>query len=187
MAEEHLEKLNISSSGELKLKHESRSRAVATDSVGEGEHWSSDGLYRHLCVLEGLVPRKVSMLDVESEESFIKACRQNEAAARLWIESFFYRVAFMSPRASKLVLNIEHNVPPIPSSPLSRNSLSGFVDFTAILTSAGHARGPRTSSARVPCSLVFGRAPLATSRAREIHSRGSRLLRRRSEGTRSDT
>jgi hypothetical protein len=122
MTEEHLDKFNISSSGELELKDDHESRALQTDSLGEKEHWSSDGLYRHFLKLEDLVPRK------------------NEAAARLWINPIFYRVASMSDSASKIVLSVEQNVLPIRSRPMSHNSLSGFVDFTAILTSEGHAR-----------------------------------------------
>ncbi|KAG5650126.1 hypothetical protein H0H81_000599 [Sphagnurus paluster] len=121
---EHLETLNIYWSGELKLKPESRSRALATDSVVEEELWSADGLYRHLCLLEGIVPRN------------------NEAAARLWIEAFFFRVASMSPGTSKLVLSVDPNVLPIPSGPLSAisgNTLSGHLNFMAILTSERHA------------------------------------------------
>ena len=49
----------------LKLKPNYIQRAVETDSVGEDDHWSANGLYRHLCMLEGLVPRTVSV-DVES-------------------------------------------------------------------------------------------------------------------------
>lgn len=66
MTEEHLDKFNISSSGELELKHDHESRVLQTDSLGEKEHWSSDGLYRHFLKLEDLVPRKVSILYVES-------------------------------------------------------------------------------------------------------------------------
>jgi hypothetical protein len=54
----------------LKLKPNYIQRAAETDSVGEDDHWSANGLYRHLCMLEGLVPRRVSVLDVES--SFLK-------------------------------------------------------------------------------------------------------------------
>ncbi|KAF9444554.1 hypothetical protein P691DRAFT_807185 [Macrolepiota fuliginosa MF-IS2] len=45
------------------------------DSLGKDRLWSADRLYERLQFLEGLVPRK------------------NEAAARLWINAFFYRVA----------------------------------------------------------------------------------------------
>lgn len=110
MSDEHLDKLKIFYSGELRLKTDSHSRSAKTDSVGEAEDWSADRLYRHLCLLEGLVPRT------------------NEAATRLWINAFFFRVAFMLSGSSKFVLNVEQNV------------LSGFVNFTAISTTETHAR-----------------------------------------------
>ena len=73
MSHEHLHKLKISYSGGLSLKVVSRSRAAETDSVGMDEAWSADRLYRHLCFLEGLVPRMVSMLDIESGQPFPKS------------------------------------------------------------------------------------------------------------------
>lgn len=58
MAEEVLSKLNIKLSGSLKLKSDYNVRVAATERLGmTSEHWSSEGLYRHLCVLQKLVPR----------------------------------------------------------------------------------------------------------------------------------
>ena len=65
MAEAHLENLNISECDILKLKPNCTLRATETDSVGEDDRWSASGLYDHLCMLEGLVPLKVSALEVE--------------------------------------------------------------------------------------------------------------------------
>jgi hypothetical protein len=58
--------MNISASGVVELKDGSKLRAVETDSVGANEAWSADRLYHYLCFLEGLVPRTVSVLGVES-------------------------------------------------------------------------------------------------------------------------
>lgn len=57
MAEEALSKLNIQLGGSLKLKTDYKVRVAATEQLGMTEHWSSEGLYRHLCVLQKLVPR----------------------------------------------------------------------------------------------------------------------------------
>ena len=72
MSDEHLDKLHISYAGELCLKTDSKSRAAKTDPVGEDQDWSADKLYRHLCFLENLVPRTVSMFNVEYGEPFLK-------------------------------------------------------------------------------------------------------------------
>lgn len=74
------------------------------------------------------------MPNVESEEPFLKV-NQNEAAIRLWINAFFYRVAPMGPSSSKFILRVEQNVQPVgPDSVNFTSSLSGFVDFTLIST-----------------------------------------------------
>ena len=62
MAYEHLDKLNISLSDVLKPKPDCTLHAAEINSFREDEHWSADGLYHHLCMLEGLVPCTVSML-----------------------------------------------------------------------------------------------------------------------------
>ena len=72
MADEHLENLNISESDILKLKPNCTSHAAETHSIGEDDHWSANGLYHHLCMLEGLVPDTVSVLNVQVESPFLK-------------------------------------------------------------------------------------------------------------------
>ncbi|KAF8797428.1 hypothetical protein BYT27DRAFT_7219210 [Phlegmacium glaucopus] len=64
MSDEDLFKLNITYGGSLKLKKDYDVRVAATENLGKTEHWSSDGLYRHLCVLQKLVPR-VLVLNLE--------------------------------------------------------------------------------------------------------------------------
>ncbi|KAF8881397.1 hypothetical protein CPB84DRAFT_1817259 [Gymnopilus junonius] len=100
---EHLRKTEFSGPDFLELKPDAITRAIGTDSIGEDELWSSKGLFRHLCTLEELVPRT------------------NEAANRLWIDAFFYRVSTMMPSGLKMVLYPERTVP-------------GYVNFTAIAT-----------------------------------------------------
>ncbi|KIJ92858.1 hypothetical protein K443DRAFT_647776 [Laccaria amethystina LaAM-08-1] len=57
MTEEALSKLNITLGGSLKLKTDYKVRVAATEPLGMTEHGSSEGLYRHLCVLKKHVPR----------------------------------------------------------------------------------------------------------------------------------
>jgi len=144
MADEHLENLNISESDVLKLKPNCTLYAAETDSIGEDDHWSANGLYRHLCMLEGLVPQT------------------NEAAARLWINAFFFRVASLLPGSSnsKIVLNIEQNVLPVARDPTIFSFLFGFVNFTAILTTEAHAQlllmnGPKLKTLSAQDQALF--------------------------------
>ena len=64
--------MNIFSSGILTLNSDCGLRAAKTDAIGKDEHWSGDALYSHLCLLERLGPRAMSMLNVGFRESFLK-------------------------------------------------------------------------------------------------------------------
>lgn len=57
MTEDDLFQFNIKFTGLLKLKADYNVRVAATKQLGKNEHWSSEGLYRHLCVLKKLIPR----------------------------------------------------------------------------------------------------------------------------------
>ena len=59
MTAETLTKLKITFTGFIALKPNSEQRILATKSLGENELWSSANLYRHLLVLETLIPRTV--------------------------------------------------------------------------------------------------------------------------------
>ena len=61
--------------------------------------------------------------------------RQTEASARAWIDAFFFRVSAMLPPNQRMVLTMEHAVPAITISPSSLSTLSGFVDYTAVVAS----------------------------------------------------
>ncbi|KAM6489310.1 hypothetical protein JOM56_015211 [Amanita muscaria] len=120
MAEEALSKLNITLGGSLKLKTDYKVRVAATEELGMTEHWSSEGLYRHLRVLQKLVPR-------------------NEAASRAWIDSFFFRASAMMPQGKQLVLSLEQSVPATTVEPFSFSTIGGYIDYTAIEVSASGA------------------------------------------------
>jgi hypothetical protein len=59
MTMDHLTKLKIKFSGDMGVKSSSKDRIAATSSLGQNELWSSANLYRHLQLLENLVPKKV--------------------------------------------------------------------------------------------------------------------------------
>ncbi|KAF8332431.1 hypothetical protein F5887DRAFT_996797 [Amanita rubescens] len=116
MTAEHLTKLKIVSTGFIDLKPNSEERIAATASLGQSELWSSANLYRQLHLLESLVPIK-------------------DASARAWIDAFFFRASAMLSPNKRMVLNMEHVVPATTISPSSLSTLSGFVDYTAIVAS----------------------------------------------------
>lgn len=47
---------------ELRLKSNLSAVLTETDKLGEGKHWSADGLFAHLQLLEEIVPRKVNFI-----------------------------------------------------------------------------------------------------------------------------
>ena len=57
MTEDDMFQYNVKFTGLLKLNKDCSIRVVATEKLGKPEHWSSDGLYRHLCVLNTIIPR----------------------------------------------------------------------------------------------------------------------------------
>ena len=57
MIENDLSQFNIKFAGSLRLKIDYDVRVAATKQLGNNEHWSSDGLYRHLCMLKNLIQR----------------------------------------------------------------------------------------------------------------------------------
>ncbi|KAH7910224.1 hypothetical protein BJ138DRAFT_1009256 [Hygrophoropsis aurantiaca] len=114
---ENLTKLNITFTAFLYLKPNPEERIAATTSLGQNELWSSANLYRHLHLLESLIPRTT------------------ETSGRAWIEAFFFRASAMLPPNKRMVLNMEHVVQATTASPSSLSSLSGFVDYTAVVAS----------------------------------------------------
>ncbi|KAF8809038.1 hypothetical protein BYT27DRAFT_7188131 [Phlegmacium glaucopus] len=114
LRDDDLTKLNIIYGGRLIPKAELDVRAAKSAELGKNEHWSSDGLYRHLCLLKKLVPRA------------------NEAAARIWIDAFFFRASAMVPDGKQLVLSVEQNVPSTAVNLRSSDTLSGYIDYAAV-------------------------------------------------------
>jgi hypothetical protein len=59
MTMEDLAQLNITSTGNIYLKLNSKERIMVTATLGQNELWSSTNLHRQLHLLENLVPRTV--------------------------------------------------------------------------------------------------------------------------------
>ncbi|KAG1727127.1 hypothetical protein EDB19DRAFT_1750969 [Suillus lakei] len=112
---EDLTKLKIKLTGRLRLKPDRDTRIAETTSLGQSALWSSENLYRQLNLLESLIPRTT------------------EASARAWIDAFFFRASAMIPPDKSMVLNMEHIVPATTISPSSLQTLSGFIDYTAVV------------------------------------------------------
>ncbi|KAJ2915213.1 hypothetical protein MD484_g5195, partial [Candolleomyces efflorescens] len=106
---QHLLKLSIVGKASddtysLKLKPGSVERAQGLNKLGNGL-WSASYLFQHLTMLEKHVPRS------------------NEAATRLWIEAFFFRIlSVCTATIPRLVLSLEQPIPP--------DTFSGNIDCT---------------------------------------------------------
>ncbi|KAH9080449.1 hypothetical protein EDB83DRAFT_2609692 [Lactarius deliciosus] len=114
----HLKEMNIVKERSIVLKPDYKERAITTREIGDDKLWSSSTLWEHLGVLKQLVPPT------------------NETAARAHIDAIFFRVSAMVPTGKRLVLNLEHVIPPITvqqqPTPIV---LSGTIDYTAVIAS----------------------------------------------------
>jgi len=98
---------------ELKPRNVLVEQARKTQVIGKDDIWSSENLYRHLQRLQTLIPKS------------------NEAAARAWIDAFFFRVSAMVPPDEMMVLSMEQQIPPTAVKPSSSTTLHGIIDYTA--------------------------------------------------------
>ncbi len=60
---------------------------------------------------------------------------QTESSARAWIDALLFRASAMLSPNKRMVLNMEHIVPATTINPSSMSTLSGFVDYTAVVAS----------------------------------------------------
>jgi hypothetical protein len=125
-----LNKLDVKLTGLIELKPDFEERVAATISLGQNELWSSVNFNRQLLLLGGLVSRTVC--NNLSTFAFLIPS-QNEASTRAWIETFFFRASTLLPPNQCMALSMEHIVPA--SSLSSLSTLSGLVDYTAIVAS----------------------------------------------------
>ena len=82
--------------------------------------------------VSSLVPRTVCN-DVPF--CLLLAYSANGASTRAWIDAFFFLASAMLPPNQRMVLSIKHIVPATTIRPSSLPTLSGFVDYTAIVAS----------------------------------------------------
>ncbi|KAG1827625.1 uncharacterized protein BJ212DRAFT_1313648 [Suillus subaureus] len=115
--------LKITCTCMIHLKPNLAERIEATNTLGQGELWSSANLYRQLHFLENHIPRA------------------NEASAHAWIDAFLFRASAMLPPDKYMILNKEHVVPATAISPSGLQTLSGIVDYTAIVASQSDDAG----------------------------------------------
>ncbi|KAG5640967.1 hypothetical protein DXG03_006479 [Asterophora parasitica] len=109
--------------GELLLSQPNHAERAAAESSAQGGevYMSSGAMYRHLDMLENLVPKR------------------NEAGARLWIDTIFFRVSAMLAPKGQMVLNVEHHVPParipvVPGQTRPSVNIGGAIDYVALTT-----------------------------------------------------
>ncbi|KAF9642126.1 hypothetical protein BDM02DRAFT_3124827 [Thelephora ganbajun] len=114
------EKLNIFPGGTLIIRSDHADRVPGSVAQGGDAYMSSEGMYRHLNLLENLVPRTVGL---------------NEAGTRLWIDTMFFCVSAMLSDEKRMVLNLGQRVPPV-SVPMPGQArsleIAGRIDYTAL-------------------------------------------------------
>ncbi len=186
MAEDHLTKLRISVDGFLKLKTDVAPHLAKNDALGADGLWSADMLHRHLQHLEGLVPRTASFNHshiIARYKLTTRSSLQNEAAARLWISAFFYRVASMTPNGTKVVLSVAQG---IPSAILSDESppVSGYIHHWAAIATSPQKAGASVafvSYLSTPPQL-FAALFLVKARVGDLRSEDSTLFISKAKG-----
>ncbi|KAF5313144.1 hypothetical protein D9619_002642 [Psilocybe cf. subviscida] len=113
-AQGELNRLQIKHGKGLKLKPMEilSSRVAQTDKLGETQHWSANGFFTHLSLLERLVSK--------GEEA---------TAAQSWINALFFRVAAILPAGNHMVLKLERAESPIPLT-----DVPGTMNWIALVT-----------------------------------------------------
>ncbi|KAG6916734.1 hypothetical protein DXG01_005554 [Tephrocybe rancida] len=132
---ETLFKLNVVRRSTLRLKGDQNERVEKSRLVGKDQFWSSAGMYQHLALLERLIPR------------------DNEAASRAWIDTFFFRASAMVGPEQRMVLDMENCIPVTAINPLSLATISGYTNYTALVAEADiietYLDAPNIESARI--------------------------------------
>ncbi|KAI9573877.1 hypothetical protein HD554DRAFT_2310459 [Boletus coccyginus] len=111
------EQLNISPGGPLINRGDHADRVAGSIALGGDTYMSSEDMYRHLNLLENLVPTT------------------NEAGARLWIDTIFFRVSAMLSGSKRMVLNLKEHIPSVGISVPGQTcplKITGAVDYAAL-------------------------------------------------------
>ncbi|KAF9074022.1 hypothetical protein BDP27DRAFT_1444611 [Rhodocollybia butyracea] len=112
---ETLEKLNIVLKGSLKLKSAIEERIEKSKSSGKDEFWSSTQMYLHLALLERLLSR--------------------ENQPTQWIDTFLFRASAMVVPGKCMIINMNEGVPATIVNPSSLITISGYRDYTVVISS----------------------------------------------------
>ncbi|KAF9643708.1 hypothetical protein BDM02DRAFT_1362680 [Thelephora ganbajun] len=111
------EQLNISLGGSLIIRSDHADHVADSIARGGDTYMSSKDMYRHLNLLENLVPRV------------------NKEGTRLWMNTIFFRVSAMLSGGKSMVLNLGQNIPPVSVLvPGQAHSLriAGRINYTAL-------------------------------------------------------
>ncbi|KAI0058486.1 hypothetical protein BV25DRAFT_1919362 [Artomyces pyxidatus] len=121
--EEAMGRLNIVEKGRLILRGgaDLRQPTVASLSVGSDKFWSNDHFFQHLSFLLNTV------------------AGENEASARMVIDTFFFRSAAMLSSPQVVVMMLENPVTAVHPTLSLNDTISGIIDYTVIVAKPSDA------------------------------------------------
>jgi hypothetical protein len=116
----------------LSMKPEEDLVTMATqrNEMGENTLWSLENYVQQLNFLERTVPRNVRRTTL-NHPCYGLMRHYCEAAARLWIDTVFFRASSLIPSSDALVLHLEAGVPSLRRS-RSSITVSGVIVYIAI-------------------------------------------------------
>ncbi|KAG5640518.1 hypothetical protein DXG03_008228 [Asterophora parasitica] len=119
-----LSRFNIVSKGLLLLRPwaELRSAVVTSQALGSDQLWSNDAMYRHLTFLANSFTAK------------------NGTSARMVIDTLFFRSTAMVPPPQKIIVVLENQVPAVQPRQSEPDTISGIVDYTAVVVDSKIAK-----------------------------------------------
>ncbi|EAU91843.1 hypothetical protein CC1G_04610 [Coprinopsis cinerea okayama7 len=140
--ETNLGRLNITQAGMLFLQDQEKLRDAieSTRQLGATELWSNGNMYRHLSFLSNTYNNV------------------NEASSRMFIDAFFFRTTAMVPSDQRVVIMLEKPVPSARPRESKMDTVSGVIDYTALVADARiarmHLRKPPQLTPRISQNLV---------------------------------
>ncbi|KAG6838507.1 hypothetical protein C0991_011092 [Blastosporella zonata] len=105
----------------LQPKEKLRDAIKPTRALGAAELWSDENFYKHLSFLSNTYSN------------------ENEASSRMFIDAFFFRTVAMVPPDQRVVMMLEKHVPSARPRASKMDTVSGVIDYTALVTDADHA------------------------------------------------
>ncbi|KAG6916683.1 hypothetical protein DXG01_005805 [Tephrocybe rancida] len=139
--ESNLDRLNITLAGMLVLQGQEKLRDAieSTRELGVAELWSNENMYKHLSFLSNTYSN-------------------NKTSSRMFIDGFFFRTAAMVPSDQRVVVMLEKPVPSARPRESMMDTVSGVIDYTALLADARiarmHLRNPPQLTPRISQNVV---------------------------------